>query len=391
MVEPMPVVVERTEAEYDALVEALYDVITARRSSFTLAQARKLPPVIRGVSLIAGVGAAMLPLAYRDGQAMETQPSIVRKPDPFGTRYSFLYQTLEAMVADEYGEAFWFLSDHDDRGYPRRASVIPGAEVTVRWDSRRYLPLYEWRGRQLQRDLEIKHIAPNRRAGELHGHGPLNDALEYLYPVHEAEMYASSFFSSGGLPLTVLTTAAALDKEQATKLKKQWMESRAGGGAEPAVASGGVKPEFPNVDPQKSQMSESRGAGASIAARVLGIPSALLHVETTGATITYVNPESALEELVKTTIAPLYLAPLEQAWSELVPAPQTIRFDLADMQRASVGARFGLYAQAIGTVDANGVPLMTSPEARGLEGWDPLKADTAHAFDPDPVAREVFA
>lgn len=36
MVEPMPVVVERTEAEYDALVEALYDVITARRSSFTL-------------------------------------------------------------------------------------------------------------------------------------------------------------------------------------------------------------------------------------------------------------------------------------------------------------------------------------------------------------------
>lgn len=382
MVEPMPTLVERTETEYDALVTLINDAIAARQATFTLAQARKLPPVIRGVSLIAGVGASMLPLAYQRGQAMSAQPRIVRKPDPFGTRYQFVYQTLEALVASDYGEAFWLLSDHDDRGHPRSATVLPNDEVMVEWDERRFLPLYRWRGRPLVRDVEIKHIAPNRRAGELHGHGPLNDALEYLYPVHEAEAYASSFFASGGVPLTVLKTAAKLDKQQAAKLKQQWMDSRTTSG-EPAVLGGGVELELPSVDPQKSQMTESRGAGAAIVARILGIPAALLHVETSGATITYTNPEGALEELVKTTIAPIYLAPVEQAWSELVPAPQAVRFDLADMQRAAIGARFGLYAQGI----ASGV--MTAAEARAFEGWSEQEADQVHAFDPEPAPQPV--
>ena len=87
MVGPMPVTVQRSEATYDAYVTALRATVAARQR-FTLAQARKLPPVIRGVSLIAGVGAAMLPLAYTRGVAMKSQPRIVAKPDPFSRAIS---------------------------------------------------------------------------------------------------------------------------------------------------------------------------------------------------------------------------------------------------------------------------------------------------------------
>jgi len=387
MIEPLPApVVQRSEADFDTLVEEIAQLLEDRLSAFTLAQALQLPPVIRGVSLIAGVGASMLPLAYQSGRAMAAQPRIVRKPDPFATRYTFVYQTLEALIADRYGEAFWLLTDHDGRGHPRAATVLPNDDVRVSWDARGWRPRYHWRDRELVADVEIKHIAPNRKAGQLHGRGPVQEALRYLYPVHEAESYAASFFASGGLPMTVLNTAQKLNKEEAAKLKKQWMESRADPSA-PAVASGDVSAEFPAIDPQKSQMTEARGAGAAIVARILGIPGALLHVETSGATITYTNPEGALEELVKTTVAPIYLAPLEQAWSELVPAPQAVRFDLADMQRAAIGARFALYAQAIGTVDEAGEPLMTTAEARAFEGWGPSSPDTAHSFDPEPAVK----
>jgi len=379
MVEPQPVTVQRSETTYDAFVEDLYELIEARQDSFTLAQARKMPAVVRGVGLIAGVGASMLPLAYMRGQAMDVQPRVVRKPDPFSTRYQFVYQTLEALVATQYGEAIWWLTDHDNRGHPRSATVLPNDEVQMEWDARRFRQVVRWRGKTLVPDIDCKIISPTRRPGQLHGTGPLYAALDYLYPVHAAEMFASSFFSSGGLPMTVLKTAAKLDKEKAAELKTQWVEQRQNGnGAEPAVLDAGLDLEFPSVDPQNSQMQESRGAGAAVVARTLGIPGALLHVETSGATITYTNPEGALEELVKTTIAPLYLAPVEQAWSELVPSPQAVRFDLNDMQRAAIGARFSMYAQAI----ASGV--MTAEEARAMEGWGPSGQDTSHAFDPEP-------
>jgi HK97 family phage portal protein len=369
-------IVER--AEGDAWTEALAAIIEARQAGFTLAQALKLPPVIRGVALIAGVGSSMLPLVYRDGAALVEQPRIVRKPDPFGTRYTFLYQTLDAMISDRYGEAFWHLLDHDERGYPRAAMVIPNGEVQVTWDERGFLPRYRWRGRELVRDVDIKHIAPNRRPGELHGHGPLHDALDYLYPVAEAEAFASGFFSSGGIPLTVLKTAALLSEEQAGDLKAQWMSSRTTT-AEPAVASGGVDVEFPAVDPEKAQLVQARGAGAAVVARILGIPASLLHVETSGATITYVNAYGALDELVKTTVAPLYLTPLEQAWSELVPGNQAVRFELGDLQRADIAGRFAVYSSAI----ADGI--MTPEEARRYEGWAVDNTETAHLFDPEPV------
>lgn len=123
--------------------------------------------------------------------------------------------------------------------------------------------------------------------------------------------------------------------------------------------------------------------GAAVVARILGIPAALLHVETSGATITYTNPAGALEELVKSTIVPLYLTPVEQAWSELVPPTMAVRFELGDLQRADIAGRFAIYQQGI----ASGI--MTAEEARAYEGWSTTNTETGHTFDPEPVPQPV--
>jgi len=175
----------------------------------------------------------------------------------------------------------------------------------------------------------------------------------------------------------VLKAAATLSKEEAAALKAQWIASRTG--PEPAVFGKDIDPIFPSIDPQRAQMQEARAYGTTIAATVLGIPASLLHVQTTGATITYTNPAGAIEEMVKATLAPSYLAPTEAAWSDLVPSTQSVRFDLNDLQRADFAARAAIYTQLI----PQGV--MTAEEARAREGWAPLEPQAAHVTDPMPL------
>ena len=366
--------VRRTEALSD-ITEALYDLIAERVASFSMNEARKLPEVIRAKSLLTGVAASYLPLAYRDGMALDAQPRIVSKPDPFGTRYDFVAQTVDSLVDD--GCAFWHLSGGEDRR-PANARVIPHDEVEI-VEGRGITPTYTWRGRTLTLDVDIKHITINRRPGELHGRGPLREALTAFATAKAAEEYARNWFSGGGIPPVILKhLAGGLTPAEAATAKTKWVESRSNG-AEPAVFGRDWDIVFPSADPERSQMQSARSYGATVAARVFGIPGALLHVETSGATITYTNPAGAIEELTKATIVPTYLAPIEAHWSELLPANVAVRFDLNDMQRADLAARVAIYQGFVA------MGAMVPAEVRAAEGWGPMATDTSHTFDPVPV------
>ncbi len=373
---------ERSEptGKVDAI---LSDIIERRRSGFGIEQARSIPAVNRALGLVSSHAASFLPLAYRDGQAMPSQPRIVTNPEAYGTRYAFVEQTVLSLA--EHGCAPWRVLGRDEDP-SRSAIVLPHSEVSVAWARRPWTRSYRWNGRALGDD-DIIHIDIGRRAGELHGRGPLSDSLDMLYPVWEAEQFASSFFTSGGVPEVVLKAAQELTHDEAEDLKRMWIGAA---NSTIRVAGAGLEPEFPGVDPQRAQLQEARSFGATVAATIFGIPAALLHVQTSGATITYTNPAGAVEEMVKATIAPRYLVPIEAAWSRLLASTQSVRFDLADMQRTDIAARFALYQQAIGTVDANGVPLMTSPEARSFEGWGPTDGvdEAVHQFDPVEPAPE---
>ena len=84
-----------------ATTEALYAIIAEREGAFTMAEARKLDAVIRAKSLLTSVAASFLPLAYRGGMALEQQPRIVTKPDPFSTRYDFIAATVDFLAGEQ--------------------------------------------------------------------------------------------------------------------------------------------------------------------------------------------------------------------------------------------------------------------------------------------------
>lgn len=382
-----PPMVERSESS--SVVETLLtNILAERRNGFGIEQARSIPAIARGRTLLASTAASFLPLAYRDGQAMSSQPRIVSNPEAYGSRYGFVEQTMYSLI--DYGCAPWRVMGRNEDP-SRSAIVLPHSEVRVEWARKPWTRTYRWNGNALSDD-DIIHIDIGRMAGELHGRGPLTQSLEMLYPVWEAEQFASSYFTSGGIPEVVLKTAQDLDHDEAEDLKKLWIGAV---NTTIRVAASGITPEFPGVDPQRAQLQEARSFGATVAATILGIPAALLHVQTSGATITYTNPAGAVEEMVKATIAPTYLAPMETAWSKLLASTQAVRFDLADMQRTDIRARFELYRMAQGNAAIGLKPWMTISEIRANEGWGPLPAeglpttsDDAHQFDPVEAAPE---
>jgi len=366
--------------------QQIAEAIAWRISTFTLEEALEMPAVIRAVELLCAIPSMFRPIAYRDGVALLDQPRLLTQPAPFGSRSQFYYQTIYSLLAmrsqhGRGGDAYWFVVDRDDDDLARSMIVLDPGEVRVEWDKAHFLPVYSWRGLEgpdLTRDLI--HLTIGRPPGQLHGRSPLIMGLGALAVVNAAELYALGYFTTAGVPSAVIKGAGKGSPEEAQRLKAQWMAAHNTEAPTPAVLFGGLDVEFPNVDAQKSQLQESRAYGATITARLLGIPAPLLHVETSGATIVYTNAGGALDDLVRATCTPSYLTPIEGYLSTLVPRTQTVRFDTNDLFRLDLAGRVKLYAEAI----AAGV--LNATEARRFEGW-PTDGEiqSAPAFAPTPA------
>jgi HK97 family phage portal protein len=347
-----------------------------------------LPAVERGVELIASAVGQLAMVAYRDGVPIADQPRIVARPDPWSTSAAFWATFARSMI--ETGDGFAFLFDNDpESGRPRAARVIPSSEVTSEWDRARFLPVHKWRGRTMTLGVDLVHVPLSPRAGELRGRSPLVECRGALLAIAAAELYASGWFAGGGVPSGVLTSPTTLTEEEADALLAQWLDAHGGPNPTPAVLSGGITYSPTAGDPATSQLVESREHGVATVARLLGIPAPLLLVSTSGSSITYQNISAVYAELMRATVAPMYLAPIEAAWSDLVPRGSSARFELGELSRLDVRARLEAYQLA------HGLGILDSAEIARLEGIGPVESrptpyggtTTPHIAPPEvPIA-----
>lgn len=371
-----------------SILALIDDAVAARIAGFGLADAMQIPSVIRGVQLLCSTLAQFQPVAYRDDVQMAIQPRIFRRPSFAADRYAFLYGTTYALLAGDMnrqkaGNAFWLIADRDADRNPTSVVQLVNSEVSVDWDDRRFLPVYRWRDRELRAtgpDAQIVHINVNRPPGALLGTSPLSAGLPALASIVAAEDYAAAWFLTSGVPSVTLKTKDAMTPEEAEALKAQWLIARSSPGPTPAVLAGGIEDTYPDVDPQGAQLQQTRDYGNTVVARLLGIPAPLLHVATSGSTITYTNTAAALEELVRVTIAPTYMPPIEAALSDLIPSTQTARLDTRELLRVDIAARFALYQAGITA------GILTAEDARGFEGWPRTGPINGQTYAPTPAA-----
>ena len=127
---------------------------------------------------------------------------------------------------------------------------------------------------------------------------------------------------------------------------------------------------------------EKRGDSVwKMVARMMGIPAALMIVETSGASVQYTNVEHALDGFAKATLLPRYLSPIESHLSDLVPRTRTVRFSTDELQRSDVQTRWAIYGAAV----RDG--LMTVDEIRAAAGMAPLGEQPAVVYQSAPALR----
>lgn len=360
------------------LLQAKLDAHVAAREATaaitTPDAAMHIPAVYRGVSLITSMVGQFTPRVYSaDDTELDPQPSVITRPDDGITRESFYAQLAMSLV--QRGDAWVRPTVRGWDGWPLRVALLDPAEVQLHWDDRRTRPVVTWRGTDLEVGRQVYRVSIGRRVGHLYGLGPLEAGLDALQGIAAAEAYAASWFVSSGVPSVVIKSPGTVGDTEAQTIKERWL---AGGYAgTPRVLGGGMDADFPGVTPEAAQLLETRAAASREVGRLLGIPAPLLLIDTQGSSVTYANAATLLTEFVRATLAPQYLAPIEQAMSDLLPRGQVVRFDLGELGRASIAERMALYDLAVG------MGAMDAEEVARREGFPKPKPK------PQPVALPV--
>lgn len=345
----------------------------------SIREAMSVPAVFRAVTMIANLVASMTLEAFRNSQKLtENIPQLVLRPGVFSTPRMFFHDTARCLASA--GEYIWRVVDRDDDGLARRFLLLPLNEVQVSWN--KTIPIlrdYQWRGQDIPRD-DIEHGFFSREPGALRGQGPLQLCGAALSVAVEADEWAARFFKRGGAPSTVLVNPGNMNPEDARALKAQWLETE---GNEVRIASGGIKPEAFQVNPESAQLLESRQYSAASVATMFGMDAELLNAAITGASLTYQNVGQRLDNFIRTTLGPNYLEPIEDGISERLSRSTVARFSLQGTLRADVKTQADVYS----TLITAGVDPARAAEVAGLDSL----ADTRPVPAAEPFRIEVPA
>lgn len=364
-------------ADEPGLTEQLLAVQGLRTTpyrTFGIRDALSIPAYLRSVQLIAGLIGGLPMLAYRNGELMTPTPRIVARPDPFQIVRNFLFGVGWNIASR--GEAILYAAALDADGEPLSILNLPTHEVTVEWaDESQLVKSWSWRGRRLAPD-RVRHVPYICPPGELRGVGPLQLTGAAVSAAVEADEWAARYFGESGLTSTHLHSEAKLTDKEADTIKERWIA----GVSSVRVTSGGVMSSTQlGTSPHDAQLIEARMHARGEAAVAFGIPGKLLEYASAGSSLTYENVGELMTDFARSTLAPMYLVPIEQSITDFLVRSMTVRFDLDELLRPDPRTRFDIHAIAI---DKGIYPAAYAAQVEGIAGGDPA---TAPVPAPGPI------
>ena len=321
-------------------------------------EALGVPAINRAVSLISSTTGMLSVMGVRNGSIMDEPPMLLSRPDPFHSPGEFYGGTAASMA--KYGEFVWWIASRDTDGKAAALLLVPLNELQVDENRRnRMFPRYRWGNVESTRYSPahpegqfVHRLYPLADPFDLRGRGPLQICGAATSVTVEAQEWAADFYAEGGYPNINLHDPADLTDDEAEKLRAQWVKTPPN---TPQVTSGQIEVREVPVNVQGAQMLNARQHQNGDAARMFGIPGSLLEYQSPGASLTYQNLEGEFTKLVRTCLMPLYLEPIEQAMSDLLPRSTVARFNVKGFMRADTLTRFKVHGIAIdkGIYDAD--------------------------------------
>lgn len=325
------------------------DVTPPARSAtptLTVERAVTLPAVFRAIQLIQSMGANLVRdglASWRDGAEVPTQPALIRRPDPWRSRRSFAARFLTNAATD--GNNFLLRTRVD--GVTASATLLDPFATFIRWDSngRKHYDTVVRDGRRglvtrSYTDADVLHVWCGL---ELPGHdralGPIAACRTALAGHLDSRAYAAGWFSSTDVPSGVLSTDQRLDPTTAAEYKRLWLNPTAvdgtpdRGGPSVRVLGQGLSYAPIMLKPSDAQWLESQAFGVVDVARLFGVPPDKLAAAVEGTSLTYSTTDLVDRAFLRDTLLPTYMAPLEDALTELLPRGQVARVGADELLR----------------------------------------------------------
>lgn len=334
-----------------------------------------LPAFYRGVVLITNMGAPMSINAWRGNAAVDSP--LIAQPDPWMTRRRFFARTIIGLILN--GNAYWRILRNSE-------GIVTGLRVADRGrgyrdknGAVRYQLVFDGKMIDLPAS-EVQHLRFLELPGAIDGLGPVQACRAALEGIAAVREYSDNWFDSADSTNGVLTTDQRLQPGEAAEYKRTWyqQDEYSQGGPSLRVLGAGLTytPYF--LSPKDAQWLEAQSWGVLDIARLLGLPGDYLLAAVEGSSLTYSNLEMIDTSVIKRTVLPDYLNPIEEALTAVQPRGQSSRFDLADFLRPDAKTRAdidGIYIDK-GVYDAQFVR-----DRDGIAGPAPTKPTTEPA-DP---------
>ena len=373
----------------DAQLSALWNKRAGPFRVPSIQEALGVPAIQRAVSMISNTVGTLSIQSYRNGAPTVDVAALLARPDPYSTPGAF-YRDSAYNLATR-GECVWWIARRDADDLPISLVVVPLAELNIDPNTDdRLRPIYRWgatestRFSPATRTGQFVHVTYLKEPGSLRGVGPLQLCGVAASVAVEAQDWAANFFAEGGYASTLLRASRDLGvdvdtgENEADLLRRQWLEQAQN---QVRVVDPFVEDVVqPKIDAAGATMLEAREFQNGDAARMFGIPGALLEYSVAGSSLTYQNIAEVYTQFVRTTLAPNYLEPMEQALTDLLPRSTIARFDVTGLQRADMKTRYETWQIGIES------GIVTPEYAQQQEGIIPGSVELAPVPFAPPAA-----
>lgn len=346
--------------------------LTAAGIQVTEDSAMKLVSVSASVRLLSDAVAGLpFDAVKADGairRTLEPPPSIIS--DPFGgngnsqrpTRRQGFVQMMVSLLLR--GNAYALITALDSRGRPARLRVLHPDRVKCEFDDAG-LRTYEI-DREPVDASSIVHLMGMGFPESPTGLSVIGQARTAIGLGLAAEEFGARFFGEGAHMTGVIEVAADLDRDRARTLKESFSGSHSGlrNSHTVGVLSGGATWKPISVTPEDAQFLGTRMAQDLNIAMLFGIPPHMLgQTDKTTSWGTGIE-QQGLGFLAYTLSA--WLGRFEDAWSAMLPAAQTARFNVDGLLRTDAAGRYAVYGSA------RSAAILTTNEIRALENFPPV-------------------
>ena len=216
---------------------------------------------------------------------------------------------------------------------------------------------------------DVLHVTELRRPGRLKGVSRIGELKQTLGLTSALDEFAARFFSGGSNVGGVIELPQVINKEQAREVKSTFEESNKGlrNSHRIAVIGGGGKFAQTTVNPEDSQLLESRRFAVEETARVFGVPLHLLQYS--GSHQSYSSNEQNAIQFQQYTVR-AYVQKIEVAYSTLLPFEAFLRLNMDALVRPDLQTRYAAYSTGIqaGFLSINDIHRLE--DMRPVDGGD---------------------